>query len=46
MFRLYRVILRERAFITLAKLHKYINWQGNECELPEDDTIETKHVGA
>ena len=24
----------------------YITWRGNEYELPEDDTIVSKHVGA
>ena len=27
-------------------LGTYVTWQGNECELPEDDTLVSKHVGA
>ena len=27
-------------------LYTYVNWRGKEYELPEDDTIVSKHVGA
>ena len=26
--------------------YTYVTWQGNEYELPEDDMIVSKHVGA
>ena len=29
-----------------CNLYTYVTWRGNEYELPEDDTIVSKHVGA
>jgi hypothetical protein len=55
MFRQYRVLFRELVFITSSSYisisiaavgNTYITWRGNEYELPEDDTIVSKHVGA
>ena len=53
MFRHYYVIFRELLFITspsyisisIAAVGTYVTWRGNEYELPEDDTVVSKHVG-
>ena len=29
-----------------SNLYTYVTWRGNEYELPEDDMILSKHVGA
>ena len=46
MFRHYCVIPREFAVSNLPRIsHICVTWQGAYYELPEDDTIVSKHVG-
>ena len=50
MFRHYRVIFRELVFITSPSFISIsiaaVTRRGDEYELPEDETIMSKHVGA
>ena len=46
MFRHYRIIFRELAFVTSPTIAAvgYVTWRCNEYEIPEDDTTVSKHV--